>query len=233
MRCAEDQQAPHLHLACARRAPCDVTGCIRRDRLVGVAPRGGGVGSVSPTDGGTRASRARAPRWRHTQPRTIGRPPHAHTCGAALGVRGVSGMPRVSGRAHGGAGEGGNRWGHAIDSVGARDSYVIGSVAGRERVSGRVLSLVSRPRALYVVAENGVWSVVPIRLLVINSYFGQDARRRVPAAGGPGRATAFARAALRPKSTSPVRGASEPQPSASRNRVASRLSREPERATDL
>ena len=27
--------------------------------------------------------------------RTRGRPPHAHTCGAAFGMRGVSGMPRV------------------------------------------------------------------------------------------------------------------------------------------
>ena len=88
--------------------------------------------------------------------------------------------------------------GHAIDSVGARDSYVIGSVAGRERVSGRVLSLVYRPRALYVVAENGVWGCGAIRLLVINSYLifrticaGGCLR---PAAGGPGRATAFARA---------------------------------------
>jgi hypothetical protein len=73
-------------------------GGISRDRLIGVAPRGG-VGSVTPTDGGTQASRARAPRWRHTRPRTRGRPPHAHACGAAFGMRGVSGMPRVSGRA--------------------------------------------------------------------------------------------------------------------------------------
>jgi hypothetical protein len=71
-------------------------GGISRDRLIGVAPRGG-VGSVTPTDGGTQASRARAPRWRHTRPRTRGRPPHAHACGAAFGMRGVSGMPRVSG----------------------------------------------------------------------------------------------------------------------------------------
>ena len=31
--------------------------------------------------------------------RTRGRPPHARTCGAAFGMRGVSGMPRVNGRA--------------------------------------------------------------------------------------------------------------------------------------
>ena len=35
----------------------------------------------------------------HMHVRTRGRPPHAHTCGAAFGMRGVSGMPRVSGRA--------------------------------------------------------------------------------------------------------------------------------------
>jgi hypothetical protein len=73
-------------------------GGISRDRLIGVAPRGG-VGSVTPTDGGTQASRARAPRCRHTRPRTRGRLPHAHACGAAFGMRGVSGMPRVNGRA--------------------------------------------------------------------------------------------------------------------------------------
>ena len=62
--------------------PCDAPeASAATDSFVGVAPRGGGVGSVSPTDGGTQASRARAPRWRHTRPGTRGRPPHAHACG--------------------------------------------------------------------------------------------------------------------------------------------------------
>ena len=102
---------------CHRRHPPRPTrrGCpARRRRGLGLSDRRRDTGVAS----------TRSPVAPHAASHERARPPHAHTCGAAFGMRGVSGMPRVSGRAraHGGAGEGGKRGGmHSI--LCARGTY--------------------------------------------------------------------------------------------------------------
>jgi len=97
-RAARKTNRPHISLACARRAPCDAPEVSAATDSSGLPRAAAWARSLQRTAGHRRREHALPGGATHA-PRTRGRPRHAHTCGAAFGMRGVSGMPRVSGRA--------------------------------------------------------------------------------------------------------------------------------------